>query len=111
MTALPGLLIALASASPHFDCSPPSAHVRPITWVAVSTTAMSITGDTVFAPPHMTFANGKSVKVFFDGCGWVPAKTSAPHGNASTYTLWRVSSAHMPQLLNGNTLCAEPPTF
>ena len=66
---------------------------------------------TVFAPPRMTFANGKSVKVFFDGCGWIPTKTSAPHGTASIYTLWRVSSAHMPLLFNGNKLCAEGPTF
>ena len=113
MTALTGLLLALATASPqpHLDCSPPSGHVRPIAWSAVSNTAMSITGDTTFAPPRMTFANGKSVKVFFDGCGWIPTKTSVPHGSASIYTLWRVGSTQAPQLLNGNKLCSESPTY
>lgn len=60
--------------------------------VAVSTTAMSITGDVTVTPATMTFSNGTSVSLRL-------AKTGA------AYRLFAVSAKSNPVLLRGNTLC------
>lgn len=66
--------------------------LTPQHWTAVSTTAMSITGDVSFSATRMTFAGGKHVALSF-------------YKKAPQYALYRVLGTVNPSLLRGNTLC------
>jgi hypothetical protein len=79
-------------------------------WEAVSTTAMSITGDVTFSPDRITFGNGKSLPLAAAG--------TAPNFDWSgkkTTTLFKVTAPDDPVLLHGNRLCGgkgpQPVTF
>jgi hypothetical protein len=76
-------------------------------WEAVSTTAMSITGNVTFSPGRITFGNGKSLPL-------APAGTIAKFGTgveSVTATLFRVTAPTNPVLIHGNRLCGGPVTF
>jgi hypothetical protein len=81
--------------------SAPSAAPAGEHWEAVSTTAISITGDVTFAPGRITFGNGKSLPLA--AAGSVPG-FGAPTG-AVDATLYRVTAPDDPVLLHGNRLC------
>jgi len=66
--------------------------LTPQHWTALSTTAMSITGDVTFQPTLMTFAGGKSVALAYVK-------------KLGQYSLYRVSGKSNPHLLRGNTIC------
>jgi hypothetical protein len=66
--------------------------LTPQHWTAMSTTAMSITGDVTFQPTKMTFTGGKSVALSYIK-------------KIGQYALYRVSATSNPHLLRGNTIC------
>jgi hypothetical protein len=100
------LLLALA-AGPLMNQSPAWAAVAAGEhWEAVSTTAISITGDVTFSPGRIAFGNGKSLPLAAAG--------AAPHFDWSgkkTATLYRVTAPADPVLVHGNRLCGAPVTF
>jgi hypothetical protein len=100
---LVGLLLVLATATP--TPGPPQ-H-----WEAVSKTAMSITGDVVFTPSRITFANGKAVDIRYVATRSIPASSSTPHGAAARFTLYEVLTKTDPKLLHGNALCGTKPAY
>lgn len=97
------LLLALATAT----ASPaPSQY-----WVAVSNTAMSITGDVVFTPSRIVFANRKSLDIRSVSTSSISHGSSTPHGTAKGFQLYEVLTKGNPKLLHGNVLCDEGATY
>lgn len=94
------LLFAFAAPSPALAAAPEQ-------WEAVSTTALSITGNVRFSSDRIAFQNGKSVPLA--PAGTVPA-FGTPTGTANA-TLYRVTKPDNPALLRGNRLCGGPITF
>ncbi|MFD0986047.1 hypothetical protein [Methyloligella solikamskensis] len=92
----PRLLIAASAAlSFAFAAAPAQAAEE---WEAVSTTAMSITGDITVEDEKITFKNGESL-------GLRPVGDDEPG-------VFVVTPEANPTLLNGNKLCGnQPPTF
>ena len=81
-------------------------------WKAISTTAISITGDITIAVDRITFGNGTSLPLA--AAGRVPDfKVDA--GKPVNAILFRVTAPDDPVLLSGNRLCAgqlpQPVTF
>ena len=68
--------------------------LSPVHWTALSTTAMSITGDVTFSPTQMAFSNGRTVSL-------------QQIRKTAQYTLYRVSAKSNPSLIRGNTLCGS----
>jgi hypothetical protein len=81
----------------------------PATWIAVSNTAMAITGDIVLDDYGIRFANGTNLELEpFDTevvANWTGFSGPTP-GN-----IYEVHSPSDPKLLNGNTLCGEKVTY
>jgi hypothetical protein len=80
----------------------------PVSWIAVSNTAMAITGDIVLDDYSIKFANGRSLDIEpydtevvadWTGFGGTP-------GN-----IFKVNPPTDPKLLNGNTLCGDKVTY
>ncbi|ODA66091.1 hypothetical protein A7A08_02943 [Methyloligella halotolerans] len=95
MLPCPRLFIAAAALSVAFAAGPASAAEK---WEAVSTTAMSITGNITIDEYKVTFENGESL-------GLRPVGEDEPG-------VFVVTPEANPTLLNGNKLCGnEPPTF
>lgn len=67
-------------------------------WQAMSTTAMSITGDITLSGDRITFANGQFLDL-------QPVEQDAANGQ----TLFRVTTKANPELLNGNRICGSQP--
>ena len=79
-------------------------------WTASSTTAMSITGNVIFTPSHMTFSNGKFIVIRYLGARPI----GSPYGTGPArqlVQLYRIASQAPLRLLRGNALCAKPATF
>ena len=76
------------------------------TYAAISNTAMSITGDIEFDDFGITFENGKQIT--FDELVGNTFVVGGETVNASVYSL---TEAKDPVLLNGNRLCGEPVTY
>jgi hypothetical protein len=76
------------------------------TYAAVSNTAMAITGDIEFDDFGITFENGKQIT--FDALVGNTFVVGGETVNASVYSL---TQAKDPVLLNGNRLCGEPVTY
>src|SRR5262245_42429247 len=76
------------------------------TYAAISNTAMSITGDIEFDDFGITFENGKQIT--FDELVGNTFVVGGETVNASVYSL---TEAEDPVLLNGNRLCGEPVTY
>ncbi|HUH48387.1 MAG TPA: hypothetical protein VLZ56_00885 [Mycoplana sp.] len=76
------------------------------TYAAISNTAMSITGDIEFDDFGITFENGKQIT--FDELVGNTFVVNGETVNASVYSL---TEAKDPVLLNGNRLCGEPVTY
>jgi hypothetical protein len=91
---LPSLILAAMMAGG------PSA--GPQHWQALSTTAMSITGDVTLTPTRMTFADGKYLSVVYAGSGRDAGKT---------VWFYRILTPHQPILIRGNTICGNSPTY
>jgi len=70
----------------------------PQTWLAFSTSAMSITGDIVMTSSQITFQNGESLHI-------KAVEKDAGLG----LVLYQVVSKTNPILLNGNTFCGNTP--
>lgn len=80
---------------------------EPVTWRATSKTAESITGDLVYLPNSLTFANGE--KLTMEPVTNVPAPWAAfGDGTGSDGELYKLDSPADPELLNGNKLCGMP---
>jgi hypothetical protein len=80
-------------------------------WIAVSNTAMSITGDVHFSPSRLTFENGQSIGIEYITT-WATTPTERKqYGNATSYRLYRVTTSADPVLLKGNKLCGAHPTY
>lgn len=95
MSSAPRLFISTAALTLTLASAPASAAE---TWEAVSTTAMSITGDITVEEEKITFDNGESL-------GLRPVGDDEPG-------VFVVTPEANPTLLNGNKLCGnEPPTF
>jgi hypothetical protein len=80
-------------------------------WIAVSNTAMSITGDVTFTPTRMTFQNGQTIELQYLAMRPTSARQRTSFGDAAHYRLYRVTSQTNPTLRNGNKLCDSGPTF
>lgn len=72
-------------------------------WIAVSNTAMSITGDAQFSPSAIVFANHTGLKLTpagsANGMTWADSMRDQPA------QLYKVAERKNPRLLNGNHLC------
>jgi hypothetical protein len=76
-------------------------------WKAVSTTAISITGDITISASRVTFGNGTSLPLA--AAGKVP-DFKIDVGKPVSATLFRVTAPDDPVLLSGHRLCGgEPP--
>lgn len=73
-------------------------------YVAVSTTAMSITGDIAFDDFGVTFANGKSLSF-----SALTSDTFTVDGADIPASVYRVAKPADPKLENGNRLCGSGP--
>jgi hypothetical protein len=85
------------------------AHAQGQRWVAVSTTAMAITGDIETSPGTLRFSTGDSLTL-------VPVAQQVQgqwqmFGAPTTADIYRVEPPSDPKLLQGNTLCGVPVTF
>jgi hypothetical protein len=100
---LASALLAVSSAS--------SACAATQHWIAVSNTAISITGDIQFNPPELIFENHAKLKVSL--VGNAKGLTWADWMRDRTAQVMAVNGKHNPRLLNGNYLCgaATRPTF
>lgn len=76
------------------------------TYAAVSNTAMAITGDIEFDDFGITFENGKQI-VFDELVG----NTFVVDGETVNGSVYSLTEAKDPVLLNGNRLCGEPVTY
>lgn len=95
-TRLLTLALSLAIASPALAD----------TYAAVSNTAMAITGDIEFDDFGITFENGEQI-VFDELVG----NTFVVDGETVNGSVYSLSEAKDPVLLNGNRLCGEPVTY
>jgi hypothetical protein len=80
-------------------------------WVATSTTAMSITGDTRFTPTTLSFSNGRQLSIAFlknvsGRVSFVGDSHAKDHA-----TLYRVTSPMDVLLKNRTPLCGQKPTY
>lgn len=71
-------------------------------WQALSTTAMSITGDVTLTPTRMTFSGGKYLNVAYAGNG---------HDGKKTVWFYRITTSRQPVLIRGNTICGDSPSY
>jgi hypothetical protein len=76
--------------------APPS--IATTHWQAMSTTAMSITGDITLTNDRLTFSNQDFLTI-------EPVDRNAEDGQ----TLFRVTTKTNPELLNGNLICGNQP--
>src|SRR6516162_8095798 len=101
LTGIRFLLLSLT-----FAFAAPALAASPEQWEAVSTAAMSITGNVRFSPDRITFQNGKSLALAPAGTMMV---TEGRESRAAT--LYEVVKPENPVLLRGNRLCDAPVTF
>ena len=80
------------------DTVPINAFPQPTHWQAMSTTAMSITGDITLTNDRLTFSNQDFLTI-------EPVDRNAEDGQ----TLFRVTTKTNPELLNGNLICGNQP--
>ena len=87
------------------------AHAASQHWIAISNTAMAITGDVQFNPPELIFANHAWLSLNLignaSGLTWADAMQDQP------VQVLGIDGKHNPRLLNGNYLCGAniAPTF
>jgi hypothetical protein len=84
------------------------AQADPVTWIATSKTAMSITGDIVLDDYSLTFKTGKTLDLEpyeRDRMGdW------AGSGKKVAGYVYKIDPPSNPKLLRGNSLCGAPVT-
>ena len=80
---------------------------EPVTWHATSKTADSITGDVVYLPNSLTFANGTSLAMTAVTNGPAPWAIFSS-GSGGDGEFYKLESPADPELLNGNKLCGMP---
>jgi hypothetical protein len=72
-------------------------------WIAISNTAMSITGDVQFSSSSIIFVNHSELKLTFagnaTGLTWFDSMRDQPA------QLYKIAGQKNPRLLNGNYLC------
>jgi len=91
-------LTACSTVSGNATPEPINAFPKPTHWQAMSTTAMSITGDITLTNNRLTFSNQDFLAI-------EPVDRNAEDGQ----TLFRVTSKTNPELLNGNQICGNQP--
>jgi len=91
-------LMACSAVSGNATPEPINAFPKPTHWQAMSTTAMSITGDITLTNNRLTFSNQDFLAI-------EPVDRNAEDGQ----TLFRVTSKTNPELLNGNLICGNQP--
>jgi hypothetical protein len=84
---------------------------EPVRWVATSTTAISVTGDTRFTPVRLSFSGGRQLSIAFlknvsGRVSFVGDSHAKDHA-----TLYRVVSPADVLLKNHNPLCGQKPTY
>ena len=101
-TVLASLALTACSATPQ--ATPQATHpgaavfAPPSQWQALSTTAMSITGDITLSDKRLTFTNGDFIDLKL-----------LEHNQQTGQTLFRVTTRTNPELLNGNRICGSAP--
>ena len=91
-------LTACSAVSGNATPEPINAFPKPTHWQAMSTTAMSITGDITLSNNRLTFSNQDFLAI-------EPVDRNAEDGQ----TLFRVTTKTNPELLNGNLICGNQP--
>ena len=91
-------LTACSAVSGNATPEPINAFPQPTHWQAMSTTAMSITGDITLTNDRLTFSNQDFLTI-------EPVDRNAEDGQ----TLFRVTTKTNPELLNGNLICGNQP--
>jgi hypothetical protein len=91
-------ITACSAVSGNATTAPINAFPQPTHWQAMSTTAMSITGDITLSNNRLTFANQDFLTI-------EPVDRNAEDGQ----TLFRVTTKTNPELLNGNLICGNQP--
>lgn len=86
-----------------------AARAEPASWLAVSKTAMAITGDIVLDDNKLTFANGSSLHL-------EPYEMSREGDWADDDTeiagdVFKIDPAANPELMNGNKFCDAPASY
>lgn len=71
-------------------------------YVAISNTAMSITGDIKLDDEHIAFSNGEHLDF-----GAVTSEVLMVDGEALDATIYQIAEPANPTLENGNTLCGS----
>jgi hypothetical protein len=85
------------------------AGAEPATWIAVSKTAMAITGDIVPDDYSVKFANGKILDLEPYEADRVGDWSGS--GSPAKGFVYKIDPPSDPKLLNGNRLCGEAVTF
>ena len=85
------------------------AHAEPAAWLAMSKTAMSITGDITLDDYHLTFANGTGLDL--EPYEMAREGDWAGSGDAVTGDVFKIDPPANPKLLHGNLFCAAPATY
>ena len=98
-------IAALAILAFMFAAAPATAEK----YVAISNTAMSITGDIDFVPGSITFQNGAKIQLVEMKMGQTGNWNAG--GDALPGDIYKVDPAGNPKLLNGNRLCGTAVSY
>ncbi len=92
------------------SCAEATAYVpeKAEAWIALSTTAMAITGDISITKDQIRFANGVTTSLRYLGS----VKTSVKSGGVTFFdglcvALYAIDAPHIPPLLQGTTICGN----
>lgn len=94
----PVLLVALLIGCATEPAQPQARWSEPVSWQALSTTALGITGNITLSDQALTFANDAQLKLQL-------VQYDAPNG----VSLYKVLNQTNPKLLNDNLFCGEQP--
>jgi len=105
------LLVLFSSAAGSLQAAGTPYAAEPVRWVATSTTALSVTGDTRFTPSTLSFSGGRQLSIAFlknvsGRVSFVGDSHAKDHA-----TLYRVLSPTDVLLRNHNALCGQKPTY
>jgi hypothetical protein len=86
-----------------------TAQAEPATWLAMSKTAMSITGDIVLDDYRLSFANGKSLDL--EPYEMAREGDWSASGDVISGDVFKIEPPANLKLLHGNSFCAAPATY
>ncbi|MGC2409122.1 MAG: hypothetical protein WA441_03740 [Methyloceanibacter sp.] len=86
-----------------------AAQAEPASWIAMSKTAMSITGDIVLDDYSLAFKNGKSLDL--EPYEMAREGDWSGSGEEISGDVFKIDPPSNPKLLHGNTLCGAPATY